>query len=154
MPVLTLLAAHWRAVIVLVVLGILGTYAGAMRLQRDAVRADYAEFRTKVAQAAEAAAAEALKHTIADEKRKEQADAEHAQTVADLAGRVKRLRDARPSGRLLSAAPACPASPEGAARYRAEYQRAYRDLVDGLRAEADRGSKAVTDLNSAKLWAK
>lgn len=95
------------------------------------------------------AADERRRTTIAaDKKRKDAADAENSAALAALAGR---LRDAR--SRPVSAPAACPSSPDGAARFRTESDRAYRDFVEGLRAEGERCSKALIGLNTAKGWA-
>jgi hypothetical protein len=84
---------------------------------------------------------------------KEEADEDNRQAHDRLAATIARLR--RDAGsRVLPTAAACPASPEGADRLRADHQRAYRDLVDGLRAEALRGDKSIVDLNTAKEWAR
>lgn len=105
-------------------------------------------FKAEV-EAAGKAQQERTKATIAeDRKRKEKADEEHAAAIADLA---RKLRDAR--SRPVSTPAACPSDPDGANRYRAEFERAYRDLVAGLRAEGERCSKAVIDLNTPKRWA-
>lgn len=85
-----------------------------------------------------------------DRAEKEKADAQNRADIADL---NERLRHQRTRTIVLPAPAACPASADAAARYRDAYQRAYRELVAGLRAEADRGSKAVVDLNTAKKWA-
>lgn len=149
------LIANWRLIAVAVVVGVLAIYAGLMRVERDAVRAEYADYRTKVAQAAAAAAQAALQRTIADEKRKEAADAENAHALATLAGTIKRLRDdARTSGGSVSASPAgsrCP--PEQVCFDRAEYQRADGKFVAGARGLADEGSKVTVDLDTAAEWA-
>lgn len=81
---------------------------------------------------------------------KEKADALRRVDLADL---NERLRKQRARTVFVPTPTACPASADGVARYAAEYQRAYRDLVAGLRAQADRGSQATVDLNAAKRWA-
>lgn len=105
-------------------------------------------FKGTVEAAGKAQLERTTKQTADDKKRKEKADEEHARAIADL---NRRLRDAR--SRPVSAPASCPSSPDGAGRYRAEFDGAYRDLVAGLRAEAERCSKAVIDLNTGKLWA-
>lgn len=129
-------------------------YVGA---REDVARITQAfdSFKADVKVMGEKAAADAAKQKADDEKRKRDADAENAATLAarDAAiGKLRADRD-RARGNFLSAATACPASPAGADRYRSEYSGAYRDLVAGLRAQGDRGGKAVDKLNGAKKWA-
>lgn len=147
---------YWYVIAVAALVFGLAAWGQKMRGERDEIRAEYAEYRKTIAEAAVKAAEDALKRTIADTLHKEKIDAAHAKAVARLNADVGRMRRERDDARssFLSAATSCPASPEGADRYRAEYQRAYRDFVSGLRAEGDRGSKAVVDLNAAKEWAK
>jgi hypothetical protein len=116
-------------------------------------RAELATFRAQVATAAEKAAEEALRRTIADERRKEQVDADHAKDLAALDSRIASLRARRADSGILPATAACPGRPDVAAINRAEYQRAYGALVDGLRGLGDEGSRAVMDLDAAKRWA-
>lgn len=149
------LIANWKLIAVALVVGGLAFYAGLMRVERDAVKAEYAEFRTKVAQAAEAAAEAALKKTIADEQKKEKADAENAAALATLAGTIKRLRDADADRNLVPAAPAGTKCPDGQACFeRAELERALRGYQEGVRGLVDEGSEIAVDLDTAKAWAK
>jgi hypothetical protein len=114
----------------------------------DELAQQFGQFKGQVA----ALGAQAEKDRIAteakDKKRKENADAKNTADLAALAGL---LHDAR--SRPVSAPAACPSSPDGALRFRAESERAYRDLVEGLRGEGERSSKAVIGLNTGKRWA-
>lgn len=148
---MTFLLANWRLVLVGLLVGALSGYAMTMRIERDAVRTEYADFRTKVAEAAALAAQQALQKTIADERRKESADAENAQALAILAGTVAKLR-ARPPVSLVSTASASAGGPDVACFDRPIVERAYGALVIGLRSLADEGSKATVDLDTAKRW--
>lgn len=149
------LAAHWRAVGALIIAAVLFSYIETLRVERDLAykgeakaKADLLLFKTEVAELGKKAEAERIAKEAADKKRKDDADAQNASALATLDGLLKRARS-----RPVSSPAACPASPDGAARFRAESERAYRDLVEGLRAEGERSSKAVIGLNTAKGWA-
>lgn len=145
---------NWKLVAVGVIVAILGTYGVTMRTQRDIARADYSEYRLKIAVAAQAAAEEALKRTIADEKRKEAADADNLRLRGDLAVLTKRLRDARAGSSFVPAAASCPDRPSSAAFDRTLLERALRDFDSAIQGLVDEGSRAVIDLDTAKRWAK
>jgi hypothetical protein len=125
-------------------------YVQTVRL--NATKAEFATFRGGVEALGRKAQADKIAKEAADKSRKETADAEHSAALAALSSTVAKLR-ARPGSGRLPPAPVCPGDPAGADRYRSESERAYRDLVAGLREEADRSSKAVIGLNSAKRWA-
>ncbi len=150
---MTFLLANWRLIAIAALVAVLGGYGMTMRVQRDNARSEYAEFKAQSAKAAWQAAEKALQETITDQKMKESADAENSQALATLAGTIKRLRDEHSPGGIVSAPAACPSNPAGADRFRSESERAYRDLVEGLRAEGERSSKAVIGLNTGKRWA-
>ncbi|HEX8106694.1 MAG TPA: hypothetical protein VF516_03150 [Kofleriaceae bacterium] len=108
----------------------------------------FGEFKGAVKATGEKAEKDRLAKEAADKENKEKADAKNAADLAALSGMLDRARR-----RPVSAPAACPADPSGADRFRAESERAYRDLVEGLRGEGERGSKAVIGLNTAKRWA-
>jgi hypothetical protein len=163
LPFLTLLLSNWRTVGVLVLVAAIGSYVAVLRIQRDEARADFkvehAAFETfKVKVAAEGEIARQRAEAIAahDGLLKEEADEDHRQAVDRLHADVARMRDERDRARgdFLSAATSCPGSAAAAERRGAEYQRAYRDLVDGLRAQGDRGDANRLGLNNGKDWAR
>ena len=149
MNLIPALLANWR----LCLEGLLVVAILVQTARYEFMEMAFEEFRIETEVAGRVAEAQAKARIAEEQSKKERADAENLRATNRLRADVARLRESRPSSGLLPTAPACPASPEGAERYRAEYQRAYRELVDGLRAEADRGSQAVTDLNTAKEWA-
>jgi len=114
----------------------------------DALEAKFEAFKDQVTAAGVLARQQAKAKEDADKKRKDAADAENSAALATLAGLLHNARS-----RPVSAPAACPSSPDGAARFRAESERAYRDLVEGLRGEGERCSKAVIGLNTGKRWA-
>lgn len=162
MPFLSALAAHWRLTLALALTASLGAYIVTLRLERDHYRAKYeAEhaafqaFVEKVRLQGEAAEREVAAKTAADKLAKEKSDAETSAALATLAGSIGRLRNERDRaiGRFVSAAAPCAASPQGADRS-AEYERAYRALVAGLRAIGDESDRRIVKLNGAKEWAR
>lgn len=128
-------------------------FAGAMYVQKNAIKTEYAEYRTQIAQAAQAAAEVALQKTIADEKKKEVADADNLRLRGDLAVLTKRLRDARANSNFVPATASCPERPLSAAFNREALERALRDFDSEVQSLIDEGSRAVIDLDSAKAWA-
>jgi hypothetical protein len=151
---MTLLLANWRLVLELVVVGLLVVYGATMRTQRDIARAEYSDFRRDIAIAAQAAAEEALKKTIADEKRKEEADERNLRLRSDLAVLSKRLRDARASSNFVPPAASCPERPNSAAFDRTLLERALQQLDSEIQGLIDEGDAARIDLDTAKRWAK
>ncbi len=130
-------------------------YVGAKQ-EVARVQQAYDSFTAQVKVAGEEAQKKADTQKMADKLLKDTADAENAATVARLTadiGKLRRERDSRAGGNVVPTTQACTASPEAIKRYATEYQSAYRDLVAGLREQGDRGSKAVTDLNTSKDWA-
>lgn len=151
MPVL-----GWRTTVVLLAFVALAGFGLFMRSQRDQARVELATFKEQVAQAAEAAAAEALKHTIADEKRKEDADAENARIHADDQRTIASLRDERDAARrrIVPPAPAGSKCPDGQACFdRAILEQSLRDYRSAIRGLVDEGSAVTVDLDTAKKWA-
>lgn len=151
---MTLLLANWRLIAVAALVAALGSYGMTMRVQRDNARSEYAEFKAQSAKAAWLAAEKALQETIENQKRKESADAENSQALATLAGTIKRLRNERPAGSFVPAAPTGSSRPDLACFDRSEYQRADGIFTDRARRLADEGAKATVDLDTAKEWAK
>lgn len=150
---MTFFILYWKQIAVLAAFGLLAGYAGLQRVQKDAIRAEYAEYRTNIAKAAQAASELALKKTIADQKRKEQADEENLRLRADLAATTRRLRDARSASSFVPAAAPSSPRPEIASFERADLERAIRRLDDGIQELITEGDAAVIDLETAKGWA-
>lgn len=150
---LALILSNWRLILEVVVVGVLLAYVGMLRLERDHIKAEYAEYRTNVAKAAQAAAEAALQKTIADEKRKEEADAENLRLHADLDAAARKLRDARRNSSFVPPAPSCPERPASACFDRAILERALRDLDSEVQGLVDEGDRAIVDLETAKKWA-
>ena len=149
---MTWLLLNWKLVLVGMLIATLAAYGTAMRLQRDGIRAEYAEYRTKVATAAQAAAEAALKRTIEDEKRKEKVDVENLRLRADLDATTRRLRDARRDSSFVPPAAANAPSPANATFDRAKLERAIQQLDDGVQELIAEGDRAIVDLDTAKKW--
>lgn len=152
--------ANWRLLTIIAIFAVVGTYIVTLTMQRNNARARaeniqtaFDRFEAKVRVDGEEARVRSERQAARDNADKESADAEHARAVAGLIVTIKRLRDQRSPGGVVSAPAACPSSPAGADRFRAESVGAYRDLVEGLRGEGERSSKTVIDLNTGKAWA-
>ena len=151
----TFLLGHWRLVAALAIISALAGYIETLRIERDVAyaaeataKAELATFTAKVAAEGQKAENEKIAKEAEDKKNKESADAENSTALATLAGMLGRARS-----RPVSAPAACPSDPSRADRFRAESDGAYRDFVEGLRAEGERSSKAVIGLNTGKNWA-
>ncbi len=99
---------------------------------------------------------EADKRAREDAKRKEKADASYKAAIALRDQRIASLRhdaDSR-SAYSLPPAPAGSPDPTRACFDRAEFERATRSALEGLRKLADEGDEAITALNSARAWAR
>jgi Tfp pilus assembly protein PilV len=149
MPALLLSRLFWEAIVVAALLAAVGYQT----MQKNIIKTEYAEYRTQVAQAAQAAAEQALKKTVEDERKKEAADAENLRLHAALDVTAKRLRDARRDSQFVPAAASCPDRPSSAAFDRTILERALRDLDTEVQGLVDEGSRAVIDLDTAKRWA-
>ena len=150
---MALLLSNWRLVLEVVIVGLLVAYGVTMKAERDTLKAEYAEYRTLVAKAAQAAAEESLKKTIEDEKRKEAADAENMRLNRQLADAARRLRDARAASNFVPAASPGAASPERACFGRTELERTLQQLDAGIQELITEGDRAVIDLDTARRWA-
>lgn len=150
---MTFFLLYWKQIAVAVFIALLVGYGQTMRVQRDMARNEYSDFRREVAIAAQAAAEQALKKTIADEKRKEEADVENVRLNAALAAATRKLRDARASSSFVPAAASNAPSPANATFDRAELERALRAFDSEIQGLVDEGSRAIVDLDTAKRWA-
>lgn len=144
----------WTWIAAVAVLGSIVAWGGYEKVRADHVAAEYADYRAKVAQAAQAASEQALKKTIADEKRKEEADAETLHLRSQLAATARRLRDARAASSILPPAASDSPDPTVACFDRPILDRALRQLDADLSGIIEEGAAAVVDLDTAKRWAK
>ncbi len=156
LPGVSLVKIAVYAAIALAIFGAGGaaTYK-VMKPQLDKVTAEYNQFKGGVAAAAEASRQAAVAQALRDHKRKERLDAENA-ARADLdRNRIAGLRRDADSARsgFLSAVAGEARSAAEAAQFRSKFERAYRTLVDRLRAVGDDGDAAVRDLDTAKEFA-
>jgi len=120
-----------------------------------ATKLEYAGFQIEVKRIGEAAEAKRKDVEAKDKQAKEKADEENKRAAVTQRAAIARLRSELDStrGSFLSAATSCPAGSTGASGYRAEFERAYRTLVEELRAVGDQGTKNTLGLNTAKAWA-
>ncbi len=92
-----------------------------------------------------------------DDKRKRTADAENVATVARLnadIGKLRRERDSRSGGNILSSAPSGSGCPANQACFdRAGLESALRDYRTEIRGLADQAAALEADLNTARKWA-
>ena len=90
-----------------------------------------------------------------DKLAKEKADAENAKTIAALTADIGRMRRERANSRGDGVPPAPPGSKRAdlACFDRAEYRRAYGELVTEIRGGADEGTASTVNLNTARKWA-
>lgn len=114
---------------------------------------EFAAFQAQVKANGEAAEKAARAKEAADLAKKEKIDNENKRLRINNANLVKRLRDAHPAGSGVSEAPAGSRRPDLACYDRAEFVRAYGNLVAGVRSLADEGTESAIDLNSAREWA-
>ena len=111
------------------------------------------EVRAEWKQANARAETAARQKESADRQSKEKADAENVATVARLNAGIAKLRNERDRrAPNVPAAPATSSRPDLACFDRAEYQRAYGDLVTEVRGFADEGTTRTLELDNAKRW--
>lgn len=144
---------YWYVLVIAAALLALGGWGLKMKSERDAARVEYADYRKTIAEGAVKAAEAALKKTIADQRKRDEADAENLRLQRDLAAATRRLRDARATGSLVPAAASCPERPASACFNRDALERALRDFDAGIQGLVDEGGRAVIDLDTARRWA-
>lgn len=110
-------------------------------------------FKESVAAVGKAQEERTKERTAADKAAKEKADEENRVARDRLLATIGKLRRERAGSSFVPAAPSCPERPASACLDRAELERALRNLDAGVQGLVDEGSKAVTDLNTAKRWA-
>ena len=119
----------------------------------DAVQARYDGFVATTKAMGEAAQKSADETKAKDKQRQEQADAENKRTIDSLHADIKRLRNERASGGGLSAPAPITADPTRTCFDTAKFSAALRSLDEGILGIVESCSKAVIDLDTAKLWA-
>lgn len=135
----------------MIVLG-LGIALKIQTARLDSVKAEYWAFVADVKTKGDIAKAKADQENKLNQERKDKADREYQKLLASNAA-LKRLRDARPATSGLPQAPADSKRPELACYDRAEFSRAYGELVTEIRAGADEGTESAIGLNVAREWA-
>lgn len=144
---------QYQIIAALAIVLALGSWGGYQTIRKNQVQTEYADFRREVAKAAQAAAEQSLQKTIADEKRKEESDAENLRLRADLAATTRRLRDARASVSFVPAPAANAPDPAIACFDRSQLDGALRKLDSDVQGLIDEGAAALIDLDTAKRWA-
>lgn len=134
-------------------LAMLGTYFKGRHDGAESVQARFDVFVAKTEALGAEAQRRADQQKADDKLAKEKADADNLKTVAALNGAIVGLRNARPAGNLVPAAPAGSRRPDLICFDRQAYQSAYGGLVKELRGIADEGTAATVNLDTAKLWA-
>lgn len=143
------------AAVVLAIYGA-GVYTehGRMQKKLDKAVAAHNQFKGGVAALGQEAIARNAKIALDDLKRKERTDEENTRRARAHDALVRGLRadaDRARSG-FLSAVGTATRSTEEAEKFRAKFERAYRELVQEVRGVGDDGDAAVRDLDSAKDW--
>ena len=143
----------WGAIAAGVVILALSIGVKVQTSRLDSCKEASAAFQAQVAAEGAAAAKEAARVNLANQKAKEQADAKTKRLLADNAVLGKRLRDARArSGYVPAAAPGT-RSPDVACFGRAELERAIGNLDAGLQGIAGQGDAFGLRLSTAAEWA-
>lgn len=140
-----------------VAIALIGSLVGGyMKIHGDGVKQGKAEVQTLWDAANRKAEAQARAKELADKLRKDTADAENKATVDRLNASIAKLRSDADRRRAAFLPPTTSTAPglDTACFDRPQYLGAYGSLVEGLRGLANEGQKAVTDLDTAKKWAK
>jgi len=151
---MSLLIRFWKPIGLILVILATVAYVNVLRSERDAIRAEYAGFKAQVQAQGEAAEKVAKAKESADKKRKEQADAENTRLRTANAALNRSLRESRSASSFVPAAPSGSASPDRACFDRAELERAIQSLDERVSQLIGKGDQAITDLDTAKGWAK
>ena len=139
------------ALAVIVVMGI------AIKVQTSRLEAANTKYEVFVAQTkalGEIAEKKAKEKEAIDIKRKQEADRENVTNRARIADLSKRLRDERSRSGILPPAPSGSPSSQTAAFDRTLLERALQQLDESISGLIGEGDQAITDLNTAKTWAK
>ena len=144
----------YAAIGALIVFSLMLAYIHVLRGSLARCEQEFAGFKAQVEANGKAAEAEAKRKNAENAAKKEKIDNENRKLRADNSALVKRLRDNRPAGGGVPAAPAGSSRPDLACYDRAEFVRADGELVKRLRGLADEGTESAIDLNSAREWAR
>lgn len=161
-PVALAISPLWRlAGYALLAAGIFGAgvYAehGRMQKKLDAKTSEFDQFKGGVAAIGAEAARRTALTDATNHRNKERTDEENRKRAAALTAATARLRHERDDARsrVLSEAGRTPGCPDGQVCLdRAEFGRAYGELLRGVRAVVDEGDKVRVDLESARDWAR
>ena len=119
----------------------------------DKVQADFDKFVGETRVLGEAAKKEKADKEASDKRNKELTDAENKRTIDGLRTTVSKLRNARAGSGFVPGAASPTGRPDRACFDRAELESAIRGLDQEVQGFVDKGSEAVVNLNSAKIWA-
>jgi hypothetical protein len=156
LPLLSLglnLLGNWQKYAALLGLGVLLLLTGYIKGCTDE-RVKSVAFQAKVEALGEEAKKRVKEQEAKDKLKKEQADRENQVSSKRIADLSRQLRESRSAKRYVPPAAPGSASPDRATFDRAILERAIQQLdgeVSGIVAEGD---QAVTDLNTARKWAK
>lgn len=150
----------WRIAIYMgVILGLIGTGAywehGRMQKKLDAETAAFNQFKGGVAALGLEAEKDRLAKDTWNKLNQEKTDEENARKLADSQRATARVRADADSARsgFVSRLAAEARRADKAEEFGAKFERAYRGLIQEVRAVGDDGVACVIDLDSAKDWA-
>jgi hypothetical protein len=133
------------------IIAVVSAYAYIQTNRLEACKQEHAAFVAQVKAAGDAAKVKADAENKLNLERKKRNEAE-LRKLRLANAEFKRLRDNAPSRRLPEA-PADSRNPELSCFDRTELERAYGELVKGLRGLADEGTESTLALDSVKRWA-
>lgn len=119
----------------------------------DRTRTAFTTYKASVVALGEQAQRDAEAQAAKDRLNKDAADAAYERLKRDHVAAVKRMRQ-QPGSGAVPPAPAGSLRPELACYDRPIFERAYGDLVAGVRVLADEGTEATVGLNTARNWAR
>lgn len=141
-----------------IILGILGALGGLYgTIHHSGVKEGRADVQKSWDATNELARKRAISKDAENKKAKEKSDAENSKTRRDLAGlydAYRSLRDQPRHGSLLPPTASGAASPATATFDRATLDSALSGFDKGVTGLLRQGDEAITDLNTAKKWAK
>lgn len=156
LPGISLIRIAIYATIVLGLIG-MGVYWEHSRMQKklDAKVAEFNQFKGGVDALGREARKEALEKDLWNKILKEKTDEESRSRIAALKRDTDRLRADADRARegFVSRLTAAARRANKAEEFRSEFERAYRELVQEVRAVGDDGVACMIDLDAAKGWA-